>query len=43
MVWRGTGAIELVSACRKAGIALILGAELTLTGGQSKVSKQSKN
>ena len=31
------GAMEFVSACRKAGIAPILGAELTLTGGTSIV------
>jgi hypothetical protein len=48
MVWRRIGAIEFVSASRKAGIAPggiapILGAELTLTGGQWKVSKQLKD
>ena len=31
------GAMEFVSACRQAGIAPILGAELTLTGGHSLV------
>ena len=31
------GAMEFVAACRKAGIAPILGAELTLTGGTSLV------
>src|SRR5512136_1320976 len=31
------GAMEFISACRKAGIAPIIGAELTLTGGHSIV------